>query len=102
MVGMHERASAADPKLQDLHGPGQQQDKWEESSHCNEHFQVKMWTEGYTVEHTVTYYSFHTEMFSMLFVLFFVCLFVCFLFGGKLQGQRVDMKEWGDEWDWGT
>jgi hypothetical protein len=23
-----------------------------------------------------------------------------FLFAGRLQGQRVDMKE-GDEWDWG-
>ena len=31
MVGMHERASPAVPKLQDLHDTGQQQDNWEES-----------------------------------------------------------------------
>ena len=34
-----------------------------------------VWTEGYTVGHTVTYYSFHDEMFSMLcFCFFIICL----------------------------
>ena len=42
-------------------------------------------TEGYTVGHTVTYYSFHDEMFSML--CFWFCL--CFIWGGgcKAEGQ---------------
>ena len=31
MFGIHERASPADPNLQDLHGVGQQQNNWEES-----------------------------------------------------------------------
>jgi hypothetical protein len=43
-----------------------------------------VWTEGYTVGHTVTYYSFHNEMFSMLWV-----LFVCFLcWGGGCKVER--------------
>jgi hypothetical protein len=39
-----------------------------------------VWTEGCTVEHTVTHYSFHDEMVSMLW-LFFVFVVVCVLFG---------------------
>lgn len=35
-----------------------------------------VWTEGCTVEHTVTHYSFHDKKLSVFFVLFcFVCLF---------------------------
>jgi hypothetical protein len=45
-----------------------------------------VWTEGCTVGHIVTLYSFHDEMFSMLcFVV--VCLYV-FLFGG--EGVRAE------------
>ena len=42
-------------------------------------------SEGHTVGHTVTYYSFHDEMFSML--CFWFCL--CFIWGGgcKAEGQ---------------
>ena len=29
-------------------------------------------------------------------------LLLLFYFGGEVMGQRVDMREWGDEWDWGT
>jgi hypothetical protein len=35
MVGMHERASAAVLRLQDLHDAGQQQDSREESQFCD-------------------------------------------------------------------
>jgi hypothetical protein len=49
-----------------------------------------MWTKGYTVGHSVTYCSFHGEMFlGFSFLLF-------------LQGHRLDRKGWGDAWDWGT
>jgi hypothetical protein len=71
-------------------------------THCNEHLQVKMCeAQGYTVGHTVTYYSFHDEMFSMLcFVYFIYCLFfiifgseVCKR-GGQIQGHE-EMGLWG-------
>jgi hypothetical protein len=71
-------------------------------SHCREYLQVKMCSQrGYGVGHTVTYYSFLGEMFSILcFVYFYLC---GFFFGGVgLQGWRADMREGGDESDWGT
>lgn len=42
------------------------------------------------------------DIFYALYFLFilFVCVFV--LFGGDLQGQRMDMRGLGDEWTWGT
>ena len=43
-----------------------------------------------TVRHTVTHYRFFNVV-SLSF----------FLLGRRLQGQRVDMRGWGDEWDWG-
>lgn len=37
-------------------------------THCDEHLQVNVWTEGHSVGHTVTHYSFHNEIFfSFLF-----------------------------------
>jgi hypothetical protein len=52
-----------------------------------------VWTEGYTVGHTVTYYSFHDEMFAMVcFVVIVVaCLFdsLCFIW-----------RRWEDEQEW--
>ena len=46
-----------------------------------------VWTEGCTVGHIVTLYSFHDEMFSMLcFVV--VCLYV-FLFGGEGVTEKL-------------
>ena len=39
---------------------------------------------------------------SEMSFLFFFKNYFYFLFssGGMLQGQRVDMEGWGDEWDW--
>ena len=51
-----------------------------------------VWTEGYSVGHTVTHYTFH-EMFSM-FVLSVCVFFIC-----VLGVARADMKGWGDEWN---
>jgi hypothetical protein len=57
-----------------------------------------VWIKGYSVGHTVAYYSFHTEMFSLLFfspvcVCVCVCVFVyvfCVLFGERDgQGRGV-------------
>jgi hypothetical protein len=36
------------------------------------------------------------------FALFCFLILPSFLFEGKLQGQRVDMKGQGDQWDWGA
>ena len=44
-----------------------------------------MWTTGHTMGHTVTYYSFHNEMFSMLC---FDFVWLCFILMGSLQGWR--------------
>ena len=44
--------------------------------------------------HTVTYYSFHDEMFFYALFFCFVCVFY---FGGQLQKQRTDMREQGDK-----
>ena len=48
-----------------------------------------MWAKGYTVGHTVAHYRFfHSGDF------FFPLL------EERLQGWRVGMRRWGDEWDW--
>jgi hypothetical protein len=57
-----------------------------------------VWTEGHNVGHTVTHYSFHDEVFSMLCFV----VSVCFTLWRRLQGCRADMRELGDEQDWGT
>jgi hypothetical protein len=49
--------------------------------------------------HTVTYYSFHDEMFSML--CFLVC-FCIFIWWGRSQEQRMDMRGQGDKQDYGA
>lgn len=49
--------------------------------------------------HTGTHHSFYDEMFSMLHLVLFI--FVYFLWGEGLQGQSMDTRRWGDEWDWG-
>ena len=109
-VGMHKRAGSADSKLQDLCDTGQQQDnqkefRWrsdivsqkpETSNQTNDSLQwtfasEDVWTEGYTVGHTVTYYSFHDEMFSMLGYCWWWWLCVCvhvFYFGGEVARMK--------------
>ena len=48
-----------------------------------------MWSEGYAVGHSVTYYSFHDE------------IFVCFLFRGReVVRKKGRYERQGDEWDW--
>jgi hypothetical protein len=71
---------------------------------CNEHLQVKMCGQGYTVGHTVTHYSFHGEMFSLL-----CCCggggggdSVCILGMSRLQGQKTDMRTKRGKQDWVT
>ena len=48
MTGKDERASPADPKLQDIHDTGQQQDNWKEY-----HFQVKIYCGIDTLWHNI-------------------------------------------------
>ena len=45
----------------------------------------EVWTKGYTVGHTVTRYSFHSEIFSF------------FLHWGEVV--RVGMRGWENEWN---
>lgn len=63
-----------------------------------------VWTEGYTVGHTVTYYRFHDEMFSMICLLLsFVYLFVHFLFlrGFVRTKDRYEGREtWAVSLEW--
>lgn len=56
-----------------------------------------VWTEGYTVRHTVTHYSLHDEM---SFCALDVCVLCCIL-GSMFQERRVNTRRLGDEQNWG-
>ena len=121
-VEMCERASPADPKLQDLYDTGQQQDNQEESSWGSNIYGVTeardlesdQWLiamnickwrcvdKGVYCETHLTYYSFHG--FYVLFCFIFVVGRLLFLFSFDRKVARVEgwYKGKGDEWDWGA
>lgn len=45
-------------------------------------------TKRYTVEHAVTYYSFHNKMFSSVLLIFFYFCFSIFFFQGGCKGRE--------------
>ena len=69
---------------------------------CNEYLQVKMCGQKGRLWDTLWRTPAATTRFLLVFWfgLVFVCLF--FILGGRLQGQRADMRGQGDEWDWGA
>ena len=57
--------------------------------------------------HIVTYHGFHKMAFTFWFIIIIIIVVVVvvvvyFLLVGRLQGQREDIKGWGDEWNWGA
>jgi hypothetical protein len=58
-------------------------------SHCNIHLQVKMCGHRVSCETYSDTLQLHNEL-------------IFFPLVDRLQGQRVDTKGQGDEWDWGT
>lgn len=75
-------------------------------THCNE----KMDKLNGMLCDSLPHYSFHAKVFFICFL--FVCLSLCFallwllglslkfVFGGRSQEQRVEVREQGDVWDW--
>ena len=119
VAGAHERTGPTDPKLQNLHDTGQQQNIREESwwgssidgvaetrgqrlqnslmTHSNEHSQIKSrGQKRYSVGHTVTHYSLHNK--RLLVLIFFVFVFVFyFRLGGRIarvEGGHEGTGRW--------
>lgn len=69
----------------------------DQMAHCNEHFQLKRCRQRvYCGTHNDTWQRLQPD---------FYFIFNCFIFlgvGQRLQGQRVGMKGWEDEWDLGV
>jgi hypothetical protein len=56
-------------------------------THCYEHLQVELFEENGILYNTLWHTTDSKERF-------------CLILGGRLQGQRANMKRQGDEWDW--
>ena len=111
-AGVLERASPADPKLQDLHNIEQLQDncenpvlmvsqKPEASNHTNDFTAMNICKWRYVNRVLFCGTHWHTTDSTRCFLCFI--LFVYFGFYFHLEGvARADKRGWGDEWDWGT
>jgi hypothetical protein len=70
--------------------------------HCDKHLQIKLFGQStYCVTHYDTW-QFPQQNLYWFLILIRISYLLLFSFRGRVQGSRVYMQGWEDEWDCGT